>query len=129
MVCGMPDKFFFYIHTFACHNSWMYMLDLNLCMTRNIIIVHPGISSSYFVVIHPRISILFHILLLYTHEFLFLCHILLNTKNFCLQCRNTHEYNDLIFDTFADRFMPDPHGPEPEHNMCKLLVLFIRMIL
>ena len=26
-----------------------------------------------------------------------------------------------------DRFMPDSHGAEPEHNMCESLVLFIRM--
>ena len=26
-------------------------------------------------------------------------------KNFYLQCKHTHEYNDLIFHIFADRFM------------------------
>ena len=37
-----------------------------------------------------------------------------------------HEYNNLIFHIFADRFMPDLCGAEPEHNMCESLVLFIR---
>ena len=48
-------------------------------------------------------------------------------RNFYLQCKHTHEYNDLIFHIFVDRFIPDSHGAEPKHNMCESLVLFIRM--
>ena len=47
-------------------------------------------------------------------------------KNFYLQCKHSHEYNDLIFHIFANRFMPDSHGAEPEYNMHESLVLFIR---
>ena len=46
-------------------------------------------------------------------------------KNFYLQCKHTHD-NDLIFHIFADRFMPDLCGAEPEHNMHESLVLFIK---
>ena len=48
-------------------------------------------------------------------------------KNFYLQCKHTHEYNDLIFHIFAGIFMPDSCGAEPEHKMHESLVLFIRM--
>ena len=46
------------LNTFACHNSWTYMVDFNLYMKKNIIIVHPRISIfiSSFVVVCPRIS-------------------------------------------------------------------------
>ena len=48
-----------FVNTFVCLNSWMYMVDLNLCMTMNIIIVHPRISIfiSYYVIVCPIISI------------------------------------------------------------------------
>ena len=54
----MPDKEMF-LNTFVCHNSWMYMVDLNLCTARNIIIVHPKISIfiSCLVVVCLRITI------------------------------------------------------------------------
>ena len=47
-------------------------------------------------------------------------------KNFYLQCKHSNEYNDLIFHIFADRFMPDSHGVEPEHNMHESHILFMR---
>ena len=46
-------------------------------------------------------------------------------KNFYLQCKHSHDYNDLIFHIFVDRFMHS-RGAEPEHTMRESLVLFIR---
>ena len=48
-------------------------------------------------------------------------------KNFYLQCKHTHDYSDLIFHIFIDRFMPESRGAVPEHNMCESVVLFIKV--
>ena len=55
--------------------------------------------------------------------FLFSCCM---SKNFYFQCKHIHDYNDLIFYIFADRFMPEARGAMPEHNMPEYLVLFIK---
>ena len=77
------------------------MVDLNLCTTRNIIIVHPRFSIfiSCFGDVCPRISI---------------------------YSASTPMSTTTCF-RYVHRFMPDSHGAEPEHNMRESLVLFIKM--
>ena len=102
---GMPCRNWIqqFLNTFVCHNSWTY--------------IHSRLEFVYDQEYHyctPK-NLYFY--------FTFCCWM---PNNLYLQCKYSHEYNDLVFHIFADRFMPDSHGAEWEHNMCESLVLFIR---
>ena len=42
------------------------------------------------------------------------------------QCKHTHNYDDVLFNIFADCLMPSPRGTDPEHDMHEALILFIK---
>ena len=42
------------------------------------------------------------------------------------QCKQSHEYNDLLFYVFANQLTVAPHAADPEHNMRELLIMFIK---
>ena len=43
-----------------------------------------------------------------------------------LQCKHSHNYNDVLFHIFVDCLMPAPRGTDLEHNMCQALILFMK---
>ena len=103
-----------------CRNSWTYIVDLILCMTRNFYFIFCYWTPKNFYLQSVQALILCTTRNFY---FIFCCW---TPKNFYLQCKHNHDYNDLIFHIFVDRFMPHSYRAEPEHNMHESLVLFIR---
>ena len=43
-----------------------------------------------------------------------------------LQCKHSHNYDDVLFHIFADHMMPAHRGAKPEHNMRHALILFMK---
>ena len=83
------------------------MINVN-CMPINLYIF-------YILYEQPRILINLCIYRLYTQELLYF-----------VQCKHSHEYNDLLFHLFTDRVMKEGCGACPEANMHQALVLFMR---
>ena len=43
-----------------------------------------------------------------------------------LQCKHTHDYNDLLFHLFVDCLICTPRGIDAEHNTRESLIMFIK---
>ena len=43
-----------------------------------------------------------------------------------LQCKHSHNYDDVLFHIFVDHMMPAPRDAKPQHNMHQALILFMK---